>query len=132
MSVSHRLLQIFVTILGVVALVAGGSTMILGAESVIGVDDYSATLDSELRFYSVWYALTGVVLLRASRRVASATATVRAVSVALFLAGCSRVISLIAVGRPHDFALVLMVLELAIPLVLVPWHAAVSRAPSEP
>ena len=132
MSVSHRLLQIFVTILGVVALVAGGSTMILGSESVIGVDDYSATLDSELRFYSVWYALTGVALLRASRRLPSETTTIRAVSGALFLAGCTRVLSLITVGRPHDFSLLLMVLELTIPLMLVPWQATVSRASSEP
>ena len=127
MSLNHRLLQFFVTTLGVVALVAGSSTMILGAESVIGVEDYSATLDSELRFFSVWYAATGVVLLRVSRRVASETMTIRAVSIAFFLAGCTRIVSLIAVGRPHDFALVLMVLELSIPLVLVPWQAAVRR-----
>lgn len=100
--------------------------MIFGAESVIGVGDYSATLDSEIRFYSVWYALTGVALLRASRRVAVEATTIRAVSAALFLAGCTRIISLVAVGRPHDFSLVLMVLELTIPLVLVPWQAAVS------
>ena len=106
--------------------------MILGAESVIGAGGYSATLDSELRFYSVWYALTGAALLRASRRLTSEATTIRAVSVALFLAGCTRVLSLITVGRPHDFTLVLLALELVIPLVLVPWQAAVSRASSGP
>jgi hypothetical protein len=43
-----------------------------------------------------------------------------------FVAACSQVLSL-AVGSPHPLFLALMVVEFAIPLVVVPWHAAVSR-----
>jgi hypothetical protein len=44
-----------------------------------------------------------------------------------FVAACSRVLSILAVGSPHPLFLALMVVEFAIPLVVVPWHAAVSR-----
>lgn len=98
------------TIVGIVAVAAGGHTVLTGGDSVLNHGDVSAGVDSELRFYAAWYAVI-----------------VRAVGAAFFLAGSARLLSLVTVGSPHAFALVLMVVEFVIPVVIVPWQAAVAR-----
>ncbi|MGH2685191.1 MAG: DUF4345 domain-containing protein [Actinomycetota bacterium] len=123
----RRSLQVVLTILGVVAVSAGGITVLFGADSVVGGGSVSASVDSELRFYATWYVLVGALLLRAVPRVEAEAFTIRAVFVTLFLAGVARVISIIAVGTPHRFLLVLLGLELGLPILLIPWQALVAR-----
>lgn len=125
---SRRALQVFLAVVGSIALVAGLTTVLLGAESVVGAEDVSATVDSEMRFYAVWYAAAGVVVLRTVPRVQSQARTIRAIALLFFIAGCSRGLSWAVVGRPHSVAVVLMMVELALPFVILPWHAAVARA----
>ena len=122
-----RGLRILLTIVGVVMLVAGSLTVVLGASSVLGTDDVTAEVDSEMRFYAVWYVVAGAFLLRATRRIESETWTIRLIAVAFFVAGCSRILSWVAVGRPHLSQLMLMVIELILPLVVIPWQASVAR-----
>ena len=124
---SHRALQIFLCVLGSVAVVAGLSTVFLGVDSVLGAEEVSGTVDSEMRFFAVWYAAAGVVLLRAVPRVESERKTIAAVAVLFFIAGCARALSWLVVGRPHAGAITLMVIELALPIVILPWQAAVAR-----
>ena len=108
--------------------VAGLQTMFFGADPILGIRHPSPSVDSEMRFYATWYAAAGAVLLWTIPRVQSQTVVVRVVGLAFFAAGCMRLLSLIVVGRPHTFALVLMVVEWVVPLVIVPWQAAVARA----
>ncbi|MGH2756743.1 MAG: DUF4345 domain-containing protein [Actinomycetota bacterium] len=127
---SRMALKVFLTILGSIALVAGLGTVLFGVDSIVGAEPVSGTVDSEMRFYAVWYAGAGVVILRAAARVESAGTTIRAVVVLFFVAGCSRALSWLVVGRPHTVAVALMVIELALPLVILPWQAAVARGNS--
>lgn len=129
-SLSYRTLQAVVAALGLIALGAGISTMIFGAASIVGAGEVSATIDSEMRFFSVWYAAAGIILLRSAPRVGSDATTIRAVGLALFVAGVTRVLSWIAVGRPHSWTVVLMTLELTLPVVLIRWQARVASRPS--
>jgi hypothetical protein len=108
--------------------VAGGQTVLAGGDSVLDHGDVSAGVDSELRFYAAWYVVAGALLLRSVPRVETEALIVRAFGAAFFLAGSARLLSLVTVGRPHAFALVLMVLEFVIPVVIVPWQAAVARS----
>ncbi len=110
-----------------VAVVAGTLTVVLGIESVVGAGDASASLDSELRFYAAWYVLAGILLLRTVRRVESEALIIRLVFATLFVTGLARVISIVVVGTPHVFALVLLALELVLPTVVIPWQAMVAR-----
>lgn len=126
----RRLLQSFLALLGAVMAGAGAATVILGAGSVAGVGAVTPEVDSEMRFYAVWYVVAGAALLRAVPRIGSSAATVRVVGAAFFVAGCARALSWAAVGRPHEVALVLMAIELALPFVIVPWQAAVARRTS--
>ena len=115
------------TILSVVMLVAGSLSVAFGASSVLGARDVTAEVDSEMRFYAVWYVVAGALLLRATRRVESGTWTIRLIAAAFFVAGCSRILSWVVVGRPHLSQLILMVIELILPLVVIPWQASVAR-----
>ena len=124
---TSRGLRILLTIVSVVMLVAGSLTVVLGASSVLGTDDVTAEVDSEMRFYAVWYVVAGAFLLRATRRIESETWTIRLIAAAFFIAGCSRILSWVAVGRPHLSQLILMVIELVLPLVVIPWQASVAR-----
>jgi hypothetical protein len=95
---------------------------------VLDHGDFSNEIDSELRFFAAWYVAAGVFVLRAATRPAAETITVRIIFGALFLAGCSRALSLVTVGTPHPVQLALMVIELVLPFVVIPWQAAVARA----
>jgi hypothetical protein len=125
-KVSRRVLQVFLTILGSVAFVAGATTVVLGVDSIVGAETVSATVDSEMRFYAVWYAGAGLVLVRAASRVEESATVIRGISVLLFVAGCSRGLSWMMVGEPHTVAQVLMIIELALPFVIVAWQAAIA------
>jgi hypothetical protein len=126
---SRRGLQLFLVILGLVALIAGALAMLFGAGLVPDAGAVSANVDSEMRFFATWYAVAGFVLLRAAPKVESQTTLIRTVAAAVFVAGCTRILSLIVVGKPDPQFLVLMAIELALPFVLVPWQSAVARRP---
>ena len=108
-------------------LVAGSLSVVFGASSVLDSGDVTADVDSEMRFYAVWYVVAGAFLLRATRRVEAETWTIRLVAAAFFVAGCSRILSWVVVGRPHLPQLILIVIELILPLVVIPWQASVAR-----
>lgn len=126
----RRLFQAFLVVLGGVMVAAGLATVLLGAGSVVGVGEVTPEVDSEMRFYAVWYAVAGAGVLRAVPRVESSATLVRMVATAFFIAGCARALSWLTVGRPHPFALVLMVIELVLPVVIVPWQASMGEAGS--
>jgi hypothetical protein len=121
-------LQVLLTILGVVMLAAGAVALIFGATSVVGVEEPSPAVDSEMRFFATWYAASGVLLLWASPRLEARGSLIRWVAVVFFIAGCARAISWLVVGEPPGIAMLLMVIELAFPFVIIPWQGAVERS----
>ena len=115
------------TILGVVAAAMGAQGVLTGVAGVRNRGKASANVDSELRFFSAWYAVAGLAMLRAARRVEADGATVRVICVGWLLAATGRALSLMKVGKPDRLFRVLMGIELAIPAVIAPWQAAVAR-----
>jgi hypothetical protein len=115
------------TLLGSVALVAGVLSVLFGVYLIPDHGDVNPSVDSEMRFFAVWYAGAGLVVLRVVPRVEAARLTIRAVAAAFFIAGCSRLISIIVAGNPHALFLVLMAIELVLPLVIVPWQTSIAR-----
>jgi hypothetical protein len=124
---SRRALQVTLAVLGAIALTFGTLTVITGAGGVLGDGAASANVDSELRFHAAWYVAAGILLLRAVRRVELDGFTVRVICAGFLVAACGRALSVITVGAPHPFYLALMVVEFTIPVVVVPWQAAVAR-----
>ena len=109
------------------AVVEGARGVLQGTDQVIAGGRPSANVDSEYRFYSAWYCVLGIVLLRAGRRPEAATTTVRATGAGFLMAACGRVLPMRCRGQPHPTQKILMGLEFGIPAVIVPWQAAVAR-----
>lgn len=124
---SHRALQGTVGVLGTIAVVFGLQTVAIGADSILGAGQVSPNLDNELRFYAAWYVGAGLLLLRAVHRVETQAATIRGVAAILLLAAFGRVLSMVMVGMPHPGQIALMAAEFTIPVVVVPWQAAIAR-----
>jgi hypothetical protein len=126
----RRGLQMILALLGAVAVAFGGLTVLAGAGGVLDGGPVSASVDSELRFYAAWYLGAGVLMLRSVPRVEVEGSTIRLICVVLLIAAVARVLSIVALGTPHPLFLALMVIEFAIPVVIVPWQAALARRAS--
>ncbi len=124
---TRRGLQILLGFMGCVASIAGTLSVLFGTYLQPSHGVVVPSVDSEVRFFAVWYVFAGVALLRAVPKVEEARTTVWAVGIAFFMAGCARLLSWVVVGKPHPSQVVLMVIELVIPFVIIPWHSAVVR-----
>jgi hypothetical protein len=86
---------------------------------------WPATMDSELRFYAVFWGAYGIILLCVAHDLSDKLHLVPPLAALFFIAGIGRVVSYVAVGSPHPFFTFLMVTELLLPLVfLALWHRA--------
>jgi uncharacterized protein DUF4345 len=130
--VSRRGLQVTLTVVGSVATVFGAQGVLAGVEGVRNGGGASANVDSELRFFSAWYAVSGVSMLRAARSVESDGVTIRLICLGWLIAACGRVLSVRKVGKPDRLFRVLTGVEFAIPAVIAPWQAVVARSASRP
>jgi hypothetical protein len=110
-----------------VPIVTGALTAFLGADSVPSPGDPSPNLESELRFYSVWWIGAGLFLLWLAPRVAERTVEMRVFSGLLFFSGVSRLMAALDTDWPSTGQLILMALELTLPIVFVTWQARVAR-----
>ncbi len=122
-----RILRGFLTVLGIIAIVAGAATVVAGVDSIVGAEEVSATVDSEMRFYAAWYVGAGALFVWAAQNLESAGTIVRGAAAALFLGGVARVLSWAMVGKPHNVAVVLMVIELTLPWLIVAWYRIATR-----
>jgi hypothetical protein len=78
-------------------------------------DLWTATQDSELRFYSVLWVAYGAAVMAVGRRLERRMAWVPPLSALFFLGGVGRALSWLAVGQPHLAFTLLMIVELALP-----------------
>src|SRR5215216_5530998 len=97
---SRRGLQVALTAVGAVATTFGALGVLQGGGAVLRGGTVSANVDSEMRFFASWYAVLGVLVLRAARRPESEAAIVRACAAGFLLAACGRVLSTRALGPP--------------------------------
>jgi hypothetical protein len=125
--VTRQGLRLILTLLGAVAITFGMLGVLMGGDGVLHGGDVSANIDTEARFFAAWYVGGGLFMLRAARRLDTEGTTIRIICAVWFLAACGRALSIVTKGAPNALFIVLMVVEFAIPLVVLPWHAAVSR-----
>ena len=120
-------LRLSLTIVGAVAVTFGTLGVLMGGDGVLHGGHVSANIDTEMRFFAAWYVGGGLFTVRAARRLETEGTTIRIICAVWFLAACGRALSIVTKGAPDALFIVLMVVEFAIPLVVLPWHAAVSR-----
>jgi hypothetical protein len=109
-------------------LVIGAQATAWSAERAYGVlthwrgpagEPWPATTDSELRFYAPFWGAFGLMALEVARRPLQRLAWTPWLAAVFFAGGLGRLISLVAVGTPHPFFVLLMAIELLLPPVLV-------------
>ena len=121
-SRSLRNLQRTLYLLAAIPVVAGAWTVLVGSDSVPHAGQPTASLESELRFYAVWWIGAGVFLAWLAPRVQDRTRELRVFCALLFLGGLSRIVGIIDVGWPRPSQLMLMALEFSVPVILVVWQ----------
>jgi hypothetical protein len=126
--VSRRGLQLTLTIAGVVAAGFGTQGVPTGVGGVRNGGKATANVDSEFRFFSAWYAVAGLTMLRAARKVESDGGAIRVICVGWFIAACGRVLSVKKLGKPDRLFRVLTAIEFTLPAVVAPWQAEVARS----
>lgn len=112
-------LRLLLVALGAVAVVAGLYTVLTGSGGMPGDSRATANVESELRFYSTFWAGFGALALYASRRPEREATLLRGLALFLFGAGVARILAWLASSRPDAPYLVLMGLELTLPLFIV-------------
>ena len=126
-SRSLRNLRRTLYVLALIPILTGASTVILGSESVTDAGDPNANLESELRFFSVWWIAAGCFLLWLAPRVGERTRELRVFCALLFLSGISRVLAILETDWPSTGQIVLMAIEWVLAIVLVAWQAHATR-----
>jgi len=112
-------LRALVTLIGVTATLTGLFVVLLGSSGQVDGAQAVASVESELRFFAVFWIAYGAVALWVAPRVEREVHIVRALAFFLFLGGVARGIAWIADGRPHPLFVGLLVLELLIPVALL-------------
>lgn len=87
----------------------------------------SPNVDSELRFYSVFWVAYGIIVLRAANSLDENFGLVPILAGLFFAGGAGRLLSVLAVGYPHPLFTVLMIVELVLPLLLIALWAGINR-----
>jgi uncharacterized protein DUF4345 len=101
-------------------LFGASSEVILGS----GISDTSMldpSLDSQNRFYGAAFALYGGVFWLCSTNLALYTDLLKLALTVFFLAGASRVLSIVFIGWPSPEILMLTAVELLGPLIMYLW-----------
>ena len=127
----RALLRVVLFLLGIVALAAGLFTTMTGTSGMPGDSSATPNVESELRFYSVFWSAYGALALLAARRPEHHASLVRGLALFLFLGGVARAIAWAASAQPDTRFVVLMGLELGLPLFML-WAQARSARPGQP
>jgi hypothetical protein len=98
--------------------------MLSGARAIPGVGVAAdPVLESELRFFSAFYAAYGLLMLSAASRADRDATAVNGLAGALFLAGTARLTGWASVGRPNPAQLGLLAIELGAPPTVCLWRS---------
>lgn len=117
--------------LGLLSVVTGLLAVTGGPAGMLDGQSTTSTVDSEVRFFAVYWLAYGVLLLWVVPRVGRYPGVVRAALVVMFASGCARALSLVREGTPHPVMLAAMVVELVVPPLLWRWLVPASSASGE-
>lgn len=104
---------------GAVALTTGTLVAARGGRAIPGGGEGGPSEESVLRFYAVWWATAGAVMVNEARRDSPRSAVVNAVAGATFAGGLARLAATRRSGWPHPLFRVLTAAELVTPPALL-------------
>lgn len=121
-----RALQVVVGTLSLIPAYFGALNLYWGVGRFLNPTDIVPELDSQFRFQSAVYLGLAAIIWWIIPRIDQQKTLFRIIVFALFLGGLGRLYSFLTVGPPNTIMIGAMILELALP-VLVVWQNAVSK-----
>jgi len=127
MLIMTRLLHLTLFIFGVICCAIATAHMLLGLSWVPDAGNFTATLDSEDRFYAALFFGFGIAMIWSARDLLSRRKILGFLLGLFFLGGLARILSVLAIGWPHPMFIVLGALELILPPILWYWSGVATR-----
>jgi hypothetical protein len=125
---SRRALQATLAALGTVATTTGAVALARGTHAVLDPPAAHPNVDSEHRWFAVWWTALGPVLWTIAKDPEEHERAVRAIAATAFAGGLARRLAARQSGEPHPLYRALTAVELVLPPVLVAWQARVRAA----
>ncbi|MUM17636.1 DUF4345 domain-containing protein [Mycobacterium sp. CBMA271] len=110
-----KVLKYLAVLTGAICLAIGLYHLIGGPVTVIGGGEVTASTDSQERFFSGLFAVYGLAWIWVARQTPISALAIRFLAAGLLVGGLGRVASLIDLGKPHPFWLVMLAVEIVIP-----------------
>jgi hypothetical protein len=106
--------------IALVVAITGFNVLLGGASAIPGSSGVSAeaTVDSELRFFSVFWLAYGGFCFWVARNIQAQFAFIPVIALAFFVGGLARLISMLSVGAPNIVLILAMILEFVIPIII--------------
>lgn len=112
-------LKVILYAVSIVALVTGTNVLIGGAAAIPGAaGGVEATVDNELRFFSIFWMAYGGFCFWVARNLDDQYVFIPFIASVFFLGGVGRLISTLVIGPPAAILVPAMALELVLPIVI--------------
>ena len=122
----RRTLQWTMLVLSFVPFMLGVMNLVNGAGQFLPPDAVFPEIDSQLRFYSVWFMFFFFITIWIVRNLDTAGPVLTIVYGTMALGGLARLYSMSQVGVPEPAMIGATAVELAT-ILFIPWHRAVIR-----
>lgn len=126
----RRTLQVSMLTLSFIPFLIGVMNFVNGAGQFLPPDQIFPEIDSQLRFYSVWFMFFFFITIWIVRNLDTAGPVMMIVYGTMGLGCLARLYSMSQLGAPDPVMIGATVVELATPLFIL-WHRAVARAPKD-
>mgnify|MGYP000079568449 CR=1 FL=1 len=112
-------LKYILYLMAVVVAITGLNVLFGGASAIPGsMGGTEATVDNELRFFSVFWLAYGAFCFWIARNIQAQYKFIPFISLAFFIGGLGRLFSILFVGAPASILIPAMILEFIIPLII--------------
>jgi Domain of unknown function (DUF4345) len=124
----RRAFQAFLTLFGVIVIGISLAHFAIGPQAIIGGAAANPTMAGEDRFFAALLLCCGIALLWCAQGVQHKRVYIELLAAAFFVGGIGRLLAVLIDGPPHPFYVAMLVLELALPPLMV----VVARRVAEP
>lgn len=111
--------QVFLALFGVVVIAISIAHMAIGPRAIIDSVAVNPTMAGEDRFFAGLLLCYGIALLWCARDVQHKRVYVSVLAAAFFVGGVGRFLAILIDGAPNPFYLAMLVLELALPPLMI-------------
>jgi hypothetical protein len=115
----ESILKYILYTISLVALITGLSVLVGGAAAISGSSGaVEATVDNELRFFSVYWIAYGAFCFWVAKNLQEQKFFIPLIELVFFVSGIGRLISILLIGPPSNILILVMVLELVMPIAM--------------